>query len=126
MIAGMSNAEYDRRRQISVRQQNDASRRTSLSEIMDMGQAVCPSFAKRPDFRKFAMKNVKNTAPVFKVSVNEIYESSNITPLSFSQQNSNSYGRKRNQMNAPPASRPRYVPIHASSSAALLLEEEAE
>lgn len=114
MIAGMSNAEYDRRRQISVRLQADGPRRTSLSEIMDLGRRACPAFAKRPDFRKYALKNIKNNEdPAFKVSVTEIYDSCNVQPVSFLAPNQpSSYGRKR--MSAPklPVTRSRYVAIH--------------
>jgi hypothetical protein len=120
MIAGMSDAESDRRRQISTRQQSERpDAHTTLSEMMDLGMAVCPAFARQPDFRKYALKNLKNKtqSPVFKVSVTEIYESSRVKPMSFThhqQQQGSTYGRKREETNKLPATRARYVPIHSS------------
>ena len=115
MIAGMSNAEYDRRRQISVRMQTNGPRRTSLSEIMALGQKSSPSFAKRHDFRKLALKNTNDSVPVFKVSVAEIYESCNVKPVSFNTNKNQPslYGRKRVDVPTRPAVRPRYVAIHS-------------
>jgi hypothetical protein len=105
MEADIVAAENDRRRQIAYsQQQQQGNHRTSLSEINNLCKPVCPSFAKRPDFRRLALKNLKHkyTEPVFKVSVAEIYESTTVRPVSF---DPNAGPRKSSRYGKLPASR---------------------
>jgi len=82
--ADIAAAESDRRRQVAYsKQQQQESHRISLSEINNIARATCPSFAKRPDFRKYALKNLMHSEPVFKVSIAEIYQSTSVRPVSF-------------------------------------------
>ena len=116
----MTHAEYERRRQISILQKQKCGgkpERTTPGEIVHNGQAICPSFAKQPDFRKYALKNSLTNGlsePVFKVSINEIYASSKVAKFSHPCQNRNVvFGRKidKNKKKVRPA-RPTYVPIY--------------
>jgi hypothetical protein len=75
-------AEYERRRKIAA-QQKKGGRRSSFIEILDLTVAACPAFAKRPDFRQYALKNTPKSVPIFKVSVEEIYRTCNVKLTTF-------------------------------------------